>query len=131
MNARMHLWLERLARAFVDFIAVQAAGIVALYFIVLHRAGAQPSEGALAEYYVRTFVPISLVFPFVHMLFGLYTKLRGYTLGYKLRLASLSASVATLLLVFLSFPLNRSLLPRSAALLFSGLAVGLQSECVG
>ncbi len=39
MNARMHLWLERLARAFVDFIAVQAAGIVALYFIVLHRAG--------------------------------------------------------------------------------------------
>ncbi len=131
MNARMHLWLERLARAFVDFIAVQAAGIVALYFIVLHRAGAQPSEGALAEYYVRTFVPISLVFPFVHMLFGLYTKLRGYTLGYKLRLASLSASVATLLLVFLSFLLNRSLLPRSAALLFSGLAIGLQSECVG
>ncbi len=131
MNARMHLWLERLARAFVDFIAVHAAGIVALYFIVLHRAGAQPSEGALAEYYVRTFVPISLVFPFVHMLFGLYTKLRGYTLGYKLRLASLSASVATLLLVFLSFLLNRSLLPRSAALLFSGLAIGLQSECVG
>jgi len=76
-------------------------------------------------------VPISLVFPFVHMLFGLYTKLRGYTLGYKLRLASLSASVATLLLVFLSFLLNRSLLPRSAALLFSGLAIGLQSECVG
>jgi len=124
MNARMHLWLERLARAFVDFIAVQVAGVIALYFIVLHRAGAQPSEGALAQYYIRTFVPISLVFPFVHMLFGLYTKLRGYTLGYKLRLASLSASVATLLLVFLSFLMNRSLLPRSAALLFGCLAIG-------
>jgi nucleoside-diphosphate-sugar epimerase len=124
VNARIHLWLERLARALVDFVAVQVAGIAALASIVLQAGPSHPSEAALAHYYVHTFLPLSLVFPFMHMLFGLYTRLRGYTLGYKLRLASLSASVATLLVVFISFLANHSQLPRSAALLFGFMAIG-------
>lgn len=129
MNNKLNLWLERIARASVDFIAVQIAGAVALALIGAQswwRATGQPapSEAVLAHYYSHTFLPLSLVFPLVHSIFGLYTKLRGYTLGYKLRLAGSSASVATLLLVFISFILNRSQLPRSVAVLFGVMAIG-------
>jgi len=129
VSARFHLWLERLARALVDFIGVQLAGFIALTFVGFGGPEA-PTEGALAHYYFHTFLPISLVFPFIHSLFGLYTKLRGYTLPYKLRLAALSSSIATLLVVFISFLMSRAQLPRSAALLFSvgaiGTAVGIR-----
>jgi nucleoside-diphosphate-sugar epimerase len=122
------LALERLARVLVDFIAVQITGITALAFLAAQPwllAGHAPlSEGVLAHYYFHTFLPLSLIFPLVHSFFGLYTKLRGYTLYYKLVRAALSASAATLLLVFVSFLLNQSLLPRSAAILFAVLAVG-------
>lgn len=122
MSTQFHLWLERVARALVDFIAVQVAGIVALVFVGT-RGAPLITEAVLAHYYFHTFLPISLVFPFVHSLFGLYTKLRGYTLAYKLRRAALSASVATLLVVFVCFLTSRSQLPRSAALLFGLAAV--------
>jgi len=124
VNARFNLWLERIARGLADFAAVQVAGIAALASITLQEAPAPPSDAALAYYYLHTFLPLSLVFPLMHALFGLYTRLRGYTLTYKLRLAALSASVATLLLVFVSFLMSRSQLPRSAALLFGFMAIG-------
>jgi nucleoside-diphosphate-sugar epimerase len=129
VNQKLNLWLERIARASVDFIAVQIAGALALAFIGaqswMKDAGQPlPTEAVLSHYYFHTFLPLSLVFPLMHSLFGLYTKLRGYTLIYKLRLAGLSASVATLLLVFVSFLLNRTQLPRSAAVLFGVLAIG-------
>jgi len=127
VSTHFHRWLERLARALVDFIAVQMAGVLALVFVG-SRGTEAPTEAVLAHYYFHTFLPVSLVFPFVHSLFGLYTKLRGYTLGYKLRLAALSASVATLLVVFISFLMSRSQLPRSVALLFGIAAIG---EAVG
>jgi len=117
LNARFHLWFERSARALVDFIAVQVAGVFSLLYIDLRGHGGI-SEATLGHYYIHTFLPISLVFPLVHSLFGLYTKLRGYTLGYKLRTAALSASVATMLVVFVSLLMSRAQLPRSAALLF-------------
>jgi nucleoside-diphosphate-sugar epimerase len=118
-----HLYLERFARALVDFIAVQLAGVAALVFIGM-RGAAPPSEAVLTHYYFHTFLPISLVFPLVHSLFGLYTRLRGYTLGYKLRLAALSASVASMLVVFVSLLLNSAILPRMSAVIFSMGAVG-------
>jgi nucleoside-diphosphate-sugar epimerase len=117
-----HLYLERFARALVDFIAVQLAGVAALVFIGM-RGATPPSEAVLAHYYFHTFLPISLVFPLVHSLFGLYTRLRGYTLGYKLRLAALSASVASMLVVFVSLLLNSAILPRMSAAIFSVGAV--------
>ena len=127
MTTHVHVWLERLARALVDFIAVQVAAFLALVYVGTHGP-APPSEAGLTHYYFFTFLPISFVFPLMHSLFGLYTKLRGYTLGYKLRLAALSASVATLLVVYLSFLLNRAVLPPSAALIF---ALGALSSAVG
>jgi nucleoside-diphosphate-sugar epimerase len=123
VSAHFHLWLERLARASVDFIGVQVAGLLALTFIGFLGPEA-PSEGVLAHYYFHTFFPISLVFPFIHSLFGLYTRLRGYTLPHKLRLAALSSSIATLLVVFISFLMSRAQLPRSSALLFAVGAIG-------
>lgn len=127
MQSKLTGWLERFARVVVDFVAIQIAGITALAFLAAQPwllAGHTPlSEGALAHYYFHTFLPISLIFPLMHSFFGLYTKLRSYTLHYKLLRAALSASAATLLLVFVSFLLNQSLLPRSAAILFAVLAV--------
>lgn len=123
MKNSIHLWVERVARACVDFFAVQAAGALALVFVGARGTLARP-EAVLTHYYFHTFLPISLVFPLVHSLFGLYTKLRGYTLNYKLRLAALSASVATLLVVWVSFVMSRAQLPRSAAVLFAFGVVG-------
>lgn len=129
VDTNLNLWAERIARALVDFIAVQIAGALVLACIGgaglwLNPGQAPPSETILVRYYFRTFLPLSLVFPLMHSFFGLYTKLRGYTLKHKLRLAGLSATVATLLLVFVSFLLNRSQLPRSAAALFGFMAIG-------
>lgn len=120
LSTLFHLWLERIARALVDFIAVQVAGVLVLALVGVRGA----SEIVLTHYYFHTFLPISLVFPFAHSFFGLYTKLRGYTVGYKLRRAALSASIATLLVIFVSFMMSRSQLPRFAALLFGLAAVG-------
>jgi nucleoside-diphosphate-sugar epimerase len=129
LSTHFYLWLERLARALVDFVAVQVAGVLALVFVTI-RAATPPTEAALTHYYFHTFLPVSLVFPLVHSLFGLYTRLRGYTLAYKLRRAGFSASVATLLVVFVCFLTSRSQLPRSAALFFGfaalAAAVGLR-----
>lgn len=123
MKKYFHLYFERIARALMDFIAVQLAGVLALLFIGV-RGVSPPSEAVLAHYYFHTFLPISLVFPVVHSLFGLYTRLRGYTLGYKLRLAALSASVASMLVVFVSLLLSRAILPRIAAVIFAMGAIG-------
>lgn len=120
LSTHFHLWLERIARALVDFIAVQVVGVLVLALVGVRGA----SEIVLTHYYFHTFLPISLVFPFAHSFFGLYTKLRGYTIGYKLRRAALSASIATLLVIFVSFMMSRSQLPRFAALLFGLAAVG-------
>jgi nucleoside-diphosphate-sugar epimerase len=128
VHTKLNLWLERIARGLVDFIAVQISGVVALAFIGaqpwLGAGAVPPTEEVLAHYYFHTFLPLSLVFPLTYSFFGLYTRLRGYTLEYKLFRAAWSASAATLLLVFASFLLNRSQLPRSAALLFGVMAIG-------
>ena len=124
MPLPMPRWLERLIRAAVDFLCVQVAGIVALAFAGSYVAQSQLAEGQLTHYYFHTFLPLSFVFPLVYALAGLYTKLRGYTLGYKLRRAALAASVATLLMVFVCFLASRAQLPRSAAVIFALLSVG-------
>jgi len=121
MNSRFHRWVERIARALADFVVAQAAGVLALVSISAHSPS--PPIAALARYYLDTFLPLSLVFPVVHALFGLYTKRRGYTIGYKLRACALSASVAALLVVFITLVLRRSEFPSYAALVFGVTAV--------
>jgi len=124
MSVPMPRWLERLIRGAVDFLCVQMAGVLALAFAGSYVSQSQIAEGELAHYYLHTFLPLSFVFPLVYSLAGLYTKLRGYELRYKLRRAALSASIATLLLVFVSFLASRAQLPRSAALFFALMVVG-------
>src|SRR5215475_14291878 len=123
MSMPIPLWLERLIRGAVDFLCVQVAGILSIVFAGAYVAQPHIAEGELAHYYFHTFLPLSFVFPFVYSLGGLYTRLRGYELSYKIRRAALSASVATLLLVFVSFLASSAQLPRSAALLFAVFAV--------
>ena len=123
MGKQFDLWFERLARGAADFLAAQMAGIFALVAIAT-RGSPPPAEPILVHYYLHTFVPLSLMFPAVHSLFGLYTRLRGYTLGYKLRAAALSASVAALILTFASSFL-RAHFPSWAALFFGVAAVAV------
>jgi nucleoside-diphosphate-sugar epimerase len=125
---QVHLWLERIARALIDFIAVQLAGILALASLSLPAifgppGRTVPAESTLVHYYVHTFLPLSLIFPLMHALFGLYTKMRGYTCESKVRRAASSAAVATLVLVFLTYLSAHTLLPRKTALIFGFLAV--------
>jgi nucleoside-diphosphate-sugar epimerase len=122
------LWLERIVRALIDFIAVQLAGILALASLVLPAVvgvpgQTVPSEATLVHYYLHTFLPLSLIFPSMHALFGLYTKMRGYTCQSKVRRAASSAAVATMVLVFLTYLTAHTLLPRVTALIFGLLAV--------
>ena len=125
---QFHLWLERIVRALIDFIAVQLAGILALASLVLLgvfgvRGHTVPGEAALVHYYLHTFLPLSLIFPLMHALFGLYTKMRGYTCESKVRRAASSAAVATMVLVFVTYLTAHTLLPRATALIFCVLAV--------
>ncbi len=126
---QVNLWMERLARALVDFVAVQAAAITSLVLLAMAPAlglssQTAPNEATLVHYYTHTLLPLSLVFPLMHSLFGLYTRLRGYTIEYKLRRAAASAAVATLLMIFIIFLTLRSPLPRLTSLVFGVLAVG-------
>jgi nucleoside-diphosphate-sugar epimerase len=125
---QFHLWLERIVRALIDFIAVQLAGILALASLVLFgvfgvRGHTVPGEAALVHYYLHTFLPLSVIFPLMHALFGLYTKMRGYTCESKVRRAASSAAVATMVLVFVTYLTAHTLLPRATALIFCFLAV--------
>jgi nucleoside-diphosphate-sugar epimerase len=125
---QVHLWLERLARALIDFIAVQLAGAFALASLALPAlfglpGHATPSEAALGHYYLHTFLPLSLIFPAMHAVFGLYTKMRGYSCESKVRRAASSAAVATLLLVFATYLTAHALLPRATAIIFAILAI--------
>ena len=126
--SHVDLWLQRIARAVIDFIAVQVAGILALASLSLAElvgiAGTTvPEESALVHYYLHTFLPLSLIFPLMHAVFGLYTKMRGYTQKSKIRRAASSAAVATLVLVFVTYLAAHSLLPRGTALIFGVMAV--------
>jgi nucleoside-diphosphate-sugar epimerase len=122
------LWLQRIGRALIDFIAVQVAGILALASLSMPAlvgvpGATVPAEATLVHYYLHTFLPLSLIFPFMHALFGLYTKMRGYTQESKIRRAASSAAVGTLVLVFVTYLAAHTLLPRGTALTFGVLAV--------
>jgi nucleoside-diphosphate-sugar epimerase len=124
----LHLQLARIARALIDFIGVQVAAVLALAaFAFPPMLGvpdrAAPSDVTLVHYYLHTLLPLSLVFPVMHAIFGLYTKMRGYTCASKMRRAAASASVATMVLVFLTYLTAHPLLPRSIVLVFGLLSI--------
>jgi nucleoside-diphosphate-sugar epimerase len=124
MGLDIYSWIERFVRASVDFAGVQMAGIIALAAggLTVHGTptlASQNAEAALFDYYVYTFLPLSVLFLITNGCFGLYTRSRGYTLQYKLRVAALSAVVSALAVIFLCFLVNRSAsLSATAALVF-------------
>jgi len=111
MQRTVHLWLERFIRASVDFLGVQCAAVAAVALGGWHASGMAPvggqsGEEQLVSFYVRTFLPSSLLFVVTNAFFDLYTKSRGYTLWYKLRRATLSAVIAAIAVLYLCFALN-------------------------
>jgi nucleoside-diphosphate-sugar epimerase len=124
MGLDIYGWIERSVRAAVDFAGVQAAGIIALVAGGLRIDGvpsllSQPPEALLSRYYFHTLLPLSGLFLITNAGFGLYTRSRGYTLKYKLRVSSLSAIVSALAVIFLCFLVNRSAsLSTTAALIY-------------
>jgi nucleoside-diphosphate-sugar epimerase len=103
MAAEKHRWLERVVRASVDFLVVQYAGIFALALGGLQGGSllsSQRSAPQLVHYYLKTLVPLSVIFLFCNACFGLYTKSRGYTLTYKLRRALASSVLAAMAVVY-------------------------------
>ena len=80
--------------------------------------------GTLRAYYLTSFLPLSLIFPAVYAAFGMYTRLRTYSMGYKVRRAAQSAFTGCLVLLFLNFLTTRSnALPRVSMLVFAGLVL--------
>ncbi len=113
MGLDVYGWIDRLVRASVDFFGIQALGIFALVMGGIRVVGtpllaSQRGEALLVNYYLYTFLPLSILFLITNAGFGLYTKSRGYTLHYKLRISALSAMIAALALIFLCFLTNRS-----------------------
>ena len=78
----------------------------------------------LRAYYLSTFLPLSLIFPAVYTAFGMYTRLRTYSMGYKVRRAAQSAFTGCMLLLFLNFLTTRSAaLPRLTIIVFAALVL--------
>jgi nucleoside-diphosphate-sugar epimerase len=131
MGLDIYGWIERFVRASVDFVGIQAAGIIALVLGGIRVDGvstlvSQRSEPLLFNYYFYTFLPLSTLFLVTNGCFGLYTRSRGYTLQYKLRVAALSSVVSALAVVFLCFLINRSAtLSAMMALIFFFMAVAI------
>jgi nucleoside-diphosphate-sugar epimerase len=117
--------IQTAIRVLADFAIVQISVFLALGITALLSPDATPDVSAvslvilLRTYYTATFLPLSLVFPVVFAISGLYTKSRGYSLEHKWRTVIQTSVNATLVYLFLSFLITRSgTLPRSALLAF-------------
>ena len=116
-------------RVIADFLIVHASAMAALV-LVAFRLEDTPTQtivdglATLRAYYLDSFLPLSLVFPAVYTAFGMYTRLRTYSIGYKIRRAAQSAFTGCMLLLFLNFLITRSMaLPRVSMLVFAGLVL--------
>jgi len=120
---------EIVLRVFADFLIVHASAMAALVFVAF-RLEDTPTQtiveglATLRAYYIGTFLPLSLIFPAVYTALGMYTRLRTYSMGYKVRRAAQSAFTGCMLLLFLNFLTTRSsALPRLSMLVFAGLVL--------
>jgi nucleoside-diphosphate-sugar epimerase len=122
-------WSEIALRVIADFLIVHAAAMAALLLVAL-RLDDRPDQPiavgltALRAYYLVTLLPLSFLFPLVYAAFGMYTRLRTYSIEYKLRRAAQSAFTGSLLFLFVNFLLSRtSTLPRTSMLVFAALVL--------
>jgi nucleoside-diphosphate-sugar epimerase len=107
-----------------DFVIIHMIMLAALSCITMRLqnvpgVAVHDVVAVLGAYYWRVFVPLSFLFPCIYAASGLYTRLRSYTLPFKLRRAAVSAAFASLLLLFASWMISPDdKLPRVAALIF-------------
>ncbi|MBL8232754.1 MAG: NAD-dependent epimerase/dehydratase family protein [Bryobacterales bacterium] len=118
-------WREAFPRITADLVLVQLAALTALAAVAVWQSmiqgGADPVRlyGAFRAFYLDSFLPQSILFPIVFLLFGFYGRYRTYTLRNKLIVLSQGATVASLIYLFLSFLVDRSdTLARSVSLVF-------------
>ena len=116
-------------RVVADLLIVHASAMAALLFVAF-RLEDTPTQtivdglATLRAYYLGTFLPLSLIFPAVYTAFGIYTRLRTYNIGSKIRRAAQSAFTGCLLLLFLNFLVTRTnALPRASVLIFAALVL--------
>ena len=116
-------------RVIADFLIVHASAMAALLFVAF-RLEETPTQtivdglATLRSYYLGTFLPLSLIFPVVYTALGMYTRLRTYSIGYKVRRAAQSAFTGCMLLLFANFMTTRSsTLPRLSILVFAALVL--------
>lgn len=116
-------------RVIADFLIVHASAMAALLFVAF-RLEETPTQtivdglSTLRAYYLGTFLPLSLIFPAVYTASGMYTHLRTYSIGFKVRRAAQSAFTGCMLLLFLNFLTTRSnALPRTSTLIFGALVL--------
>lgn len=118
-------WRQVLPRVTADLAIVHAAALLSLAVAALWQLGEVPGLAAAALFedlrtiYLTTFVPLSLLFPAVFGVGGVYTWARLYQARYKWTHLARMASLATLLFLFGAFLISQAAaLPRSAILVF-------------
>jgi nucleoside-diphosphate-sugar epimerase len=120
---------QGLPRMAADFVIVHACMILALGLTVVYhvniRHGAQADEmiRRFGRYYIGDFLPLSLVFPAVWLLHGMYSHSRAYPHRVKILMVGQGVGVGVLLFLAANFLIFRqALVSRSTALLFAALA---------
>jgi nucleoside-diphosphate-sugar epimerase len=116
-------------RMLADFVIIHACMILALGLTVVYhvdiRHGAQADEmiRRFGRYYIGHFLLLSLVFPAIWLLYGMYSHSRAYTHRVKVLMAGQGVGVGVLLFLAANFLIFRQeLISRSTALLFAVLA---------
>lgn len=126
------IWRELVPRAAADLVMAHLAAVVSLAMVVVLHYG-QSSAQQLAEalvnlknYYLTSFVPLSVIFPIVFFLSGFYTRSRAYAPRHKWMTIARGVTLASLAYVFLNFVGTRAdSLPRSSTILFVVLVNGM------
>jgi nucleoside-diphosphate-sugar epimerase len=116
---------EAIPRLSADFVIVQVAALISLVYVLFVQINKSPRGHAdvtallLQGYYLRIFLPLSLIFPIVFFLDGVYTHLRCYSTKYKWWAVAKSCFIAAGFFLAANFLVTRvALLARGSFLLF-------------
>lgn len=116
---------QALPRLIADMAVVHLSALASLAAVVLWQRNEVNQQdtaalvAALRQYYQFTFLPLSIVFPFVFATNGFYTRYRTYSGTFKWITLAKGTTIASLVFLFAAFLLSRAQnVPRSAILLF-------------
>ena len=120
---------EALPRMAADFAVIHLAAVLSFCASIYVHLSLSPESDIrilldyFRRFYFTRFLPLSVIFPVIFSLNGLYSVSRGYQLRYKYRVVLRAAALATLVYLFASFVLSpKYLMPRSSILAFAVLS---------